>query len=107
MRVYFAESDGEYWIKRFLKPGFSHCFIVTAGVLINPCFHFTNVVACGGVYESTVFLDVDYSEPKMSRRSILQPFTCVTIVKSILGINNSGIITPYQLFKHLEANPNG
>lgn len=30
--------------------------------------------------------------------------TCVSVTKSILGITKAGIITPYQLFKHLEKN---
>lgn len=107
IRVYFAESDGQFWLKRFLLPGFSHCFIATEGVVINPCFHCIQVFPDEGTYEATTFLDIDLEEPKEIQRTIWQVFTCVSVIKSFLGINKYTIWTPYQLFQYLLRHPEG
>lgn len=102
VRVYFSESDGKFWLKRFLKPGFSHCFIAIEGVIIDPSFHFGQVFKDEGLYEATTYIDVEITEPEHAKRTIWQVFTCVSVVKYFLGINQYTMWTPYQLYQHLK-----
>lgn len=85
-------------------PGFSHCFIVTEGVYINPAFHCTQIGPAEEIYECTTYIDIEPTAPPEIKRTIFQPFTCVTVVKSFLGIDKSFILTPFQLFNHLKGN---
>ena len=102
-RIYFAESDASFWFKRwFLKPGFSHCFIVINGVLLNPAYHCLQVIPdAGPVYECTTYIDMDMKEPKFVKRTIWEVSTCVTTIKQVLGIDVYGIFTPAQLHDYL------
>ena len=102
-RVYFSEADSKFWLKRFLQDGFSHCFIDIEGVLINPLHHYTSIEAASDLYECTDYIDIEIEEPAWKARTIWQPFDCVSIVKSFLGLHKWGILTPYQLFKHLRS----
>ena len=106
-RVYFSESDGDYWLKRWLMPGFSHCFVVVDGILINPCFHYTQAFNAEALYECTTYIDIDMKEPEKKHRTIWQVFTCVTMVKSFIGMNKYAILTPYQLFQYLQRHQDG
>ena len=40
---------------------------------------------------------------KTRYRSIIAPWTCVEMMKSTLGIKAWWILTPYQLYKYIEA----
>ena len=38
-----------------------------------------------------------------TQRVFFRAFTCVEVIKSVLGIHNRLILTPYQLYKHIKT----
>ena len=102
-RIYFTESDTTFWFKRwFLQPGFSHCFIVVDGVLLNPAYHCLQVIPdAGPMYECTTYLDIELDEPEFVKRTIWEVSTCVTTIKQVIGLDKYGIFTPYSLYQYL------
>lgn len=105
--VYIVFTKADAWWSIFLHKDISHCY------LIKP--------DCGkwivyGKSRMTVDLhtiddisDIIESEhivkayPTIQQQSLLSLNTCVGTIKRYLGINNF-ILTPYQLYKHLEQN---
>lgn len=69
--------------------------------MINPAFHCIQIFKDEGMYDCTTFIDIDIEEPEEIQRTIWQVFTCVSVVKSILGINKYTVWTPYQLMQYL------
>lgn len=112
--VVFSGQTEISWLK-FLKPGFRHCY-----VLLNDGERWTSVDPLSHVTEISVHHHVpaDFDLPGWLerrgnrvvkapvRRDIRKPapfmlFTCVEAVKRVLGIHRRGIVTPWQLYKHL------
>jgi len=112
--VVFSGQTEISWLK-FLKPGFRHCY-----VLINDGERWTSVDPLSHVTEISVHHHVpnDFDLPAWlaSRgnrvvraplnRDVTKPapfmlFTCVEAVKRVLGIHRRGIMTPWQLYRHL------
>jgi len=108
-RVYFAESDTDFWWKRmFLHDQFSHVFIVVDGVLLNPAWHQLQVDGnASDEYECTTYIDVTFEEADHKMRPLFQMVTCTSLIKDVLGIRNWCIITPYQLFQYLQRHHDG
>ncbi len=112
--VVFSGQSEISWLK-FLKPGFRHCY-----VLINDGERWTSIDPLSHVTEISVHhhVPVDFNLPGWLeargnrivraplRRDITKPapfmiFTCVEAVKRVLGIHARGIVTPWQLYRHL------
>lgn len=112
--VVFSGQTEISWLK-FLKPGFRHCY-----VLINDGERWTSLDPLSHVTEVSVHHHVpaDFDLPAWlesrgnrvvkapMNRDITKPapfmlFTCVEAVKRVLGIHRRGIVTPWQLYRHL------
>lgn len=111
--VVFADATDLWWL-RLLRPGFRHCFVVlaTAGgwVIVDPMSHVTSIayfpfieefdlrqwyVQCG----LTVVPVKNNTTDK--RVAPFLPHSCVESIKRILGIRALTVLTPWQLYRHL------
>lgn len=118
--VAFADAERPRWL-RLLAKGFRHCFALVCSsgrwVVINPMSHWTDVVvltesADGATADEIVrtleergFAAVACAIAEPPRRAgSPAPFTCVEVVKRILGIQESLVLTPRQLFRFLVEN---
>lgn len=109
--VGFRNNSGLSWLG-LLRPGFRHCFVAlrwTDGwVVYDPLAHHTRLDVVAGGYElldyfceqGCLMLPVALAEPE--RRALpWRPFTCVEAVKRVLGLCCPGVVTPWQLYKHI------
>jgi hypothetical protein len=114
--VVFADAP-EKRILRFLKPGFRHCFLLVSGVragewiCLDPQSH---RVRCENWCYSPIFDPCAYyramghhcvwaTYPQSVRRKTrIGPMSCVELVKRVLGIPAFWIVTPWQLYRHLQ-----
>ncbi|MBC6497010.1 MAG: hypothetical protein GDA54_01630 [Alphaproteobacteria bacterium GM7ARS4] len=111
-------NDTHLWWLHFLKQGFRHCAIVLIrdGVVlfIDPLSHqliiewrlmddrecfLKALERCGVRYVPVSFHEVSASQAPLSF------FSCVEVVKRVLGIHRRWIITPWQLYQFLLDNP--
>ena len=116
--VAFGGNRTRWWM-RFLKKGFYHCALVLGNghdwILIDPLVHFTDLIVLKNVSVVQALKAKGYRLVRTTPRipdltgTKLRPLTCVEVVKRFLGINQTKIWTPYQLFKFLflkkENNP--
>lgn len=116
--VAFA-GDTDIWWLRFLKTGFKHCFIVLIGeqcsVVVDPlCFRtevcvlpFTDTQRLKGIFEANNYkvIETYIRKPEKVRWS-MGLFSCVEVVKRLLGIHGLSIVTPYKLYKYLKNTQN-
>lgn len=111
--VVFSGQVSRWWL-RFLKKGFRHCFITLGNgqnwLTIDPMLHKIEVViqpVAGDFDLEKWYLEQGYQVLKTNLSAVqLTPaplglFTCVEVVKRIIGIHNFRIITPYSLYKFL------
>ena len=113
--IVFFGGNKTYWWTRFLKKGYYHCIIdMNIGydrwVLIDPVMSYTDFIVFEGddfikklagmgyTYLMTKPTPIQFLNIKWS----LRPFTCVEVVKRLLCIKKSFIITPYQLYKYIK-----
>jgi hypothetical protein len=113
--VVFSGMTEISWLK-LLKPGFRHCYVLINDgerwVSIDPLSHMTEVSVHhhvpaefdlpgwlrsrgNKVVQASLKRDLKSAAPVMF-------FTCVEAVKRILGIHKRGIVTPWQLYRHLK-----
>jgi len=114
--VIFAHNTGVWWL-RFLKPGFRHCFIILETdrgcVCIDPISNRFTISMLEG-YELKALLHwyrdmgmkvmnvgVDHNNCKSF---FWAPMTCVEVVKRLIGLRESLILTPWQLYRYLKKN---
>ena len=101
-----------HWWTRFLKKGFYHCFVILGDgykwIIIDPVMDFTDVVLVQDWCIVDFLKEKGYkfilTKPKHiygKRKNALRLFTCVEVAKSLLGITEHFIFTPYQLFKYI------
>jgi hypothetical protein len=113
--VVFVDLNGCTWLHG-LRRGFRHCFAV-----LRDCDAW---LACDSLKDRIelfvlpVAADIDLAsfyraqghrvligttQPMSRRRSFsIAPLTCVTVVKRLLGVRAPWVLTPWQLFRHLE-----
>lgn len=118
------ESEKRFWVvftgqtdlKRlfFLKQGFRHCFVV-----MHDGSRWVSVDPLAGHIEVQVHdIPQDFDLPRWLmdqghrvvaaafsvalRPAPLMPLTCVEEVKRILGLRSRFIVTPWQLYRHLQ-----
>lgn len=111
--VGFGGSNSVWWT-RFLKKGYRHCLVVLACknnvfLLIDPILKQIDYVVCedekiidyikGMGYK---FIKTEIKQEVKDKPHIFVPFTCVEVVKRVLGITSFWIVTPYQLFKYIK-----
>lgn len=107
---------------RFLKPGFRHCFVLIAGtragdwICLDPLSH---RLTCHIWRLSPMFDPAAHyrhlgqtclwvKAPRhIARRSRIGLFTCVELVKRMLGIRGFWVVTPWRLYRHLDAAKTG
>ena len=98
---------------KFLKTGFKHCFLILendgAYFVVDPISY--KVEVSSFFLESNLFFQrLENLGMKILKVSFVQNqrkswtfgiFTCVEVVKRILGISKKRVLTPYQLYKYL------
>ena len=111
--VVFSGRSGLWWL-RILKPGFRHCFAVLHDgrnwLLYDPMSHVTQLhslpcaspaALCEGLLARGYLVVPVRPRPVVRQPAPLGPFTCVEAVKRVLGLHARGVVTPWQLFRHL------
>lgn len=108
-------GDVSLWWLRVLRPGFRHCLVAVRDgdhwLVCDPLSHQTVLAIGGGA--SAEDLSAWYHDQGMTvvataircaprRAVLLRPLTCVEAVKKVLGIHESRIITPWNLYKFLK-----
>jgi len=104
--VCFCESRSDRWWKRFLQPGFSHVFayMVIAedlSLVVDRTETELNIYH-SNAQEPENCVVVEYESQVMPTGLMPNLGTCVSITKHLLGIRDPRIITPWQLYQHLE-----
>lgn len=101
------------WYLRFLKSGFKHCFLVLedngAFFVVDPLASKIELLTFR--ISGTLFIsEFERLGMKVIKTNINDNsasswkfgiFTCVEVVKRILGVYSFKVITPYQLYKYL------
>lgn len=114
--VVFADASDLWWL-RLLRPGFRHCFVALAmpagWVVVDPMSHGTFVAHFPGAqdfdlaawYRLHGMVVVTVAPVSLERRVLpFRPYSCVECVKRILGIRAGFVLTPWQLYRHLNKN---
>lgn len=99
---------------RWLRTGFRHCFVALqrdeVWVVCNPFSHYTDLdvvigwtgARLGAWYRQHGFLVVEtVARVPAERCAPIRPFTCVEVVKRVLGVRAPWVLTPWQLYRHL------
>lgn len=116
--VFTGETDWP-WL-RWLRAGFRHCFIIVNDgerwLSLDPLLNHTELQ----IYHHLP-ADFDLPEWLRSRGLRVMPalvdrrnrrpapmmlFTCVEAVKRVIGLHSRMILTPWQLYRHLEKKHN-
>jgi hypothetical protein len=112
--VVFEDRD-DARLLRLLRPGFRHCFCLTGeGLRWTLCDPLKSRLAVASVdgasaaelarhlaAEGRAILYGIVGEPAPGGPPGLRPLTCVEIVKRLLGVSASGVLTPHQLYRSL------
>jgi len=112
--VFSGETDIR-WLK-ILKPGFRHCFAI-----INDGERWISVDPLSARLETMIYhhLEADFDLPEWlenrgyrvmaapiktshKRAAPAMVFSCVEVIKRLLGIHDRLMITPHQLYQFLE-----
>lgn len=115
--VVFEDNVSLWWL-RFLKPGFRHCYLLFTLedqqklLKINPMSNQVSIqiLTLDSVSEVIHNLEREpfkticrvHIHPAPLKCAPVMPFTCVEMVKRILGIHDFKIITPHQLYKKIK-----
>ena len=115
--VYEDKPEGMWW-QKLLKKGYKHVFAVHFDGLFWVKMDFTIGYMDYSVlpfdYRDTIKdvlkgRDMTYQyveawrQPRYRVRLLFAPWTCVELMKSLLGIRAWYVMTPYQLYKYCEA----
>ncbi len=111
--VVFADATDLWWL-RLLRRGFRHCFVAlsmpSGWVVVDPLSHRTVVTHfpaskefdLAGWYRQQGMAVVSVNDGSPYRRTApIRPYSCVESVKRILGIHAAFVLTPWQLYRHL------
>ncbi len=111
--VVFTDATELWWL-RLLRRGFRHCFVAlsmpSGWVVVDPLSHRTSVAYFPGSQEfdlagwyrqhGMAVVAVENHSP-YRRCAPPLPYSCVESVKRILGIRAAFVLTPWQLYCHL------
>lgn len=112
--VVFVGETCINWLK-ILHPGFRHCFVAVRRqshwVVCDPLCQRTDLLVLSGLtlkelsewyrLHGLVVVETNVRIPP-HKLAPLRPFTCVEAVKRILGIHAPWVLTPWQLYRHLD-----
>jgi len=125
--VFFCHAFGNPWWSRFLDKDFSHCFMIKEQLLYDLPLYIrleglthriindVQLLPIENTIENTINLAITNSNWKVKilegtiDNDYTKPYnqfeflTCVTLLKKTLGINKPFIVSPKQLFKHLQT----
>lgn len=100
--IVFTEAERKYWYMRWLKKGFSHCYLLQAYE-----DKWIKTESGQGVIRADV---VNYEKPSQGciivkikakdKKMWFSINTCVSLVKAITGLGGRAL-TPYQLYKRV------
>ena len=102
-------ESGKHVLAPWLKEGFGHCFAATpqagAWIIVNPAYSHTQVAAVDDEELSRLIGKNTYKWAVANPEGYRTPglFTCVDMIKSLLGISSPFVLTPYQLYRHLDG----
>lgn len=112
--VVFSGETELWWLRRILRPGFRHCFVVFHDgqhwISFDPLASHAElcVNSCPPDFDLPFWLEeqgymVVQAAPHKPQGKIapLMFYSCVEAVKRLLGIQALHIITPWQLYCHL------
>lgn len=109
--VIFSNTD--QWYRKFLKKNFGHCALVKKinaemFIFIDP---FTTYVGCylvsrefisNRLHDSKVlYLKKELDKTEKTFNLGVTPRTCVSVVKSFLGLEDRRVVTPFKLYQCL------
>lgn len=114
--VVFSDDTHLFWL-RGLKKGFRHCAMIirkeddSGWLVVDPLSHHLLIDEVRAVTgqpdlpellraEGHTLVAVTIAAPPRKAAPFM-PLTCVEVVKRLLGIHDWRIITPYQLYRHL------
>ena len=101
---------------RWLKPGYRHCLIAiksqTHWIVCDSLAHQLRIDVLSDV--DSIDLEFwfrcrgyrvvrDCISPAPLRAQLFRPFTCVEAVKRLLGVEAGWVMTPWQLYRYLNA----
>jgi hypothetical protein len=102
---------------KLLRPGFRHCFAVVQStdtcLLVEPLAHRLEITAhpqltikdLTDAYRRLGLRVVHvHPEPVFRRPAHCRPFSCVELVKRLLGLRLPFVVTPWQLYRQLNLN---
>ena len=99
--VVFSDDTDIRYLK-CLKRGFRHCYVIMSDgekwFSIDPLAHMTEIWLKSEGYR---VVRVGVQQPEL-KPSPLMFMTCVESVKRMLGIQSRWVITPWQLYRHIE-----
>lgn len=106
--VYTAATEQSTWWTKCLSKQFAHVEIWTPigndlYLTLEPFHDYLKVGLAEGLPTDAI---VQHVTARRSRGTPLMPFgmkTCVSVVKAALGLRAAWIITPKQLFNHIES----
>ena len=114
--VVYEDKANEMWWQRFLKKGYQHSFLVifdgyfwikmelTIGFMDIHVLPFYNNDTIEDVMRGRDFTYQYVQAWRKTRyRSILAPWSCVEAIKAVIGVRAMHVLTPYQLYKYIEA----
>lgn len=120
--IIFTRSKLKHWVFRFLDSEIQHVYAMWKSpggqmwVVLNPASSHTRLeLLTVDEYphprcytgENSVIIPVKTTINVLNRRWGPCIFNCVEVVKSLLGVKNFWIFTPYQLLKHLRGQTHG
>jgi 3-oxoacyl-[acyl-carrier-protein] synthase III len=115
--IFSPHTDFSYL--RFLAPGFRHCFVLLSdgrrAVIVEPLARRIDVLSIDlasgaeGIVREFEKMGMTAIRARMREDSrkgwSFGIFTCVEVVKRILGIHGAKVMTPRQLYLFLSRNP--
>ena len=111
--VFTGQADMRWLL--WLRPGFRHCYVVlhdgTRWLSIDPLSNIMDVTVhhnvpadfdlpCWLAERGHTIVRAQIARPM--REAPWMPFTCVEVVKRLLGIHHRFILTPWQLYRHIQ-----
>lgn len=111
--IFFTYTSRNYWWVRFLRTGFSHCYLLIKQDVGYVCLdmsiysmevnYYPSIRQFKKTLDKTTVVIKNYTDVNLSlTMPFLRPFTCVEMVKRVLGIKRWTIFTPYQLYRYLK-----
>jgi carboxypeptidase C (cathepsin A) len=114
--VVFEKSNYSHWVFRLLDPDFQHCYIIGESyggqywkVINNRRSHLQVDIEPKEIYptvrdycgDSAKIVTIRSSVDPTTPLQFFNIFTCVDVIKGVLGINSFFLWTPKQLYRRL------